>query len=126
MEKLEVMIELAKARLEGRPIDPETMPSRHQEERQKAFETLIRDKLEHAVWVNLFIMKNDLWINNGPAIRSEVLTHEKRVSFTLRPVEGGFEFDGACGVVLLPDDDKFNDRLLVAVGEALDASPRKC
>lgn len=38
--------------------------------------------------------------------------------FTIRPVGGGFEMDGPAGVVRLADDDKFNDRLLVAVGEA--------
>jgi hypothetical protein len=123
MERLEVLIALAKARLECRSIDPETIPGYRQGERQKAFEKLIEGKLESDVWLNLFLMKRDLWINDGPAMSGEILTDHKRISFTIRPVEGGFELEGAKVVVHLADDEQFSDRLLVAVGAVLDATP---
>jgi hypothetical protein len=53
-----------------------------------------------------------------------VLTGHKRTSFSIRPVEGGFELEGAKVVGHLADDEQFSDRLLVAVGAVLEATPK--
>ncbi len=92
-----------------------------QQERQEAFEKLIEGKLESEVWLSLFLMKRGLWIKHRPAMSSEILTDHKRISFTIRPV-GGFELDGAAGVVHLADDEQFSDRLLVGNRPARTAS----
>ena len=45
--------------------------------------------------------------------------------FLMRSVEGGFELDGPGATVSLADDDKFNDRLLAAIGDAMETTKQK-
>jgi hypothetical protein len=123
MEKLDVLIRLAKARLAGQPLDPQSIPGYQREEKLKAFGKLIEDKLAPETWCSIFLLNRKVWLKGGPALTATVLTDTKRFVLTIRPVDGGFEMGGPAGVVHLADDDQLNDRLLVAVGEALEAAP---
>jgi hypothetical protein len=123
MEKLDVLIRLAKARLAGQNLDPASIPEYRQDEKLKAFEKLIASKVAPETWSSIFLLNRKVWLKGGPALTATVLTETKRLVLTIRPVDGGFEMDGPAGVVRLADDEQFNDRLLVGVGEALDAAP---
>jgi hypothetical protein len=72
--QLDVLIRLAKARLAGQPLDPESIPEYRQEKKLKAFGKLIEGKLAPETWLSIFPLKREVWLKGGPALTATVLT----------------------------------------------------
>ena len=121
MNDLAMLIRLARARLEGNLIDPTDIEKQKQEDETLAFIARVKSKLHIDTWVNLF-PRQGAWLECCPTmIFGANMRGAEEQQFSLRPIQGGFELGSPDGSVPLPDDDQFNDRLLVAIGDVLEA-----
>ena len=125
MKDLEAMIREAKARLEGQRLAPVSIQKWQQRKKLASFDAKVKSKLDPDTWAAMFPRENR-WLKGAPALEFWIDKEGSREQqFLLRAVKGGFELDGPGDTVPITDDDKFNDRLLAAIGDALDARKQK-
>ena len=125
MKDLDKLIRLAKARLDRKSTDRGNIPKWQQTKKLDAFAAKVKSMLDPNTWAAAFPREN-VRLKGGPALQFWVdkdSPQEQRL--VLRAIKGGFELDGPGNPVLLADDDQFNDRLLVAIGDAMETVKQK-
>ena len=89
------------------------------------FAAKVKGKLDPDTWAAMFPRKAR-WQKGVPALEFWIdYEGPQEQQFLLRSVEDGFELEGPGATVSLADDDKSNDRLLAAIGDALETTKQK-
>jgi hypothetical protein len=116
-------IRVARHRLNGTPLDEVDQIDQQRREASLEFQVLLSRKLDFEVRIDLLLRARYFWHEDSPAVAVTLEGH----NFLLTQTKGGCllqeEIDGQWSnlVELAAEDNQFEDRLLAALGGALDA-----
>ncbi len=115
----------AQRRLDCRLRSDEEQAASIRQEAIEDFKLLLAEKLEFGTRIELLLEGKLVWLDNGPAFRFELDGHQFLLAQEFTDIrlakaagEGEDVYEELC--ILSREDERFEDRLLTAIGSALE------
>lgn len=120
--ELKRLILNARARLDGRALSPDETEENARQQALEDFKLVLAGKIDTTTRLELLFGGEYVWLENRPAVRFEIDGH----TFLLASAETDCELIQECNaqslslIRLALSDPSFEDRLLAAVGDAVE------